>query len=228
MRLSSSSRSEFPVPHPVLSLVDKEQDGRKNLVQRLAAFDVVIVPGLDGSGPRHWQSLWEEFLLRHGVSVQRVEQGDWSRPDLVAWQMALQALVNVCVRPVVIIAHSLGALLTVHCAELSVAGALLVAPADVDEARASDVMRTRGFAPVPQKAVAFPSVLAASDNDEWLSPCRARFLAQRWGAELFPAGRVGHIGNRENLGMWQAGFHALERLLDRIDRERKTEGKHEI
>jgi predicted alpha/beta hydrolase family esterase len=40
----------------------------------------LIVPGLNGSGPGHWQTLWEE---KYGYK--RVEQRDWEKPDLLEW-----------------------------------------------------------------------------------------------------------------------------------------------
>ncbi|MFT8473481.1 RBBP9/YdeN family alpha/beta hydrolase [Acetobacter persici] len=180
-------------------------------------FDVLIVPGLDGSGEKHWQSLWKSALTARGVSAYSVEQEDWAGPDLEIWQKTLTSCVRRCSRPVLVLAHSLGALLTVHCADEKIAGALLVAPADLEETQASGRMRVKGFAPLPRTRVRFPMLLVTSENDEWLSSARARFLAECWGSELFAAGRVGHIGNRENLGIWKKGFLALERLLDRID-----------
>lgn len=227
MQISSSFGSEKFLSHPV-SWLDDDTDAELNaLLRRLMGFDVLIVPGLDGSGEGHWQSQWKKLLVRQGVFVRSVEQDNWVSPDLMTWKKTLESSVNLCTRPVLVIAHSLGALLTVHCVDLKIAGALLVAPADAEEARASDRIRVRDFAPLPQAAVRFPSVLATSDNDEWLSPARARFMAHCWGAELFPAGRVGHIGNRENLGIWREGFRALEKLLDRIDNEQTISEEHE-
>ncbi|HKU44709.1 MAG TPA: alpha/beta hydrolase, partial [Polyangiales bacterium] len=34
--------------------------------------DVLIIPGLGGSGPQHWQTRWEQL---HGY--RRVEQREW-------------------------------------------------------------------------------------------------------------------------------------------------------
>ncbi|NHN88848.1 RBBP9/YdeN family alpha/beta hydrolase [Acetobacter conturbans] len=188
----------------------------RSLIDRLRRFDVVIVPGLDNSDELHWQSQWENFWKRQGVSVQRVKQDDWSRPQLSEWRKELHAAISRCTRPVLLVAHSLGALLTAHCADLPVAGALLVAPADVEETISSQVSRISGFTPLPSMRLAFPAVMVASQNDEWLSFTRATLLARQWGASLFPAGWIGHIGNRENLGFWPDGFRALDVLLERI------------
>ncbi|BCI68903.1 RBBP9/YdeN family alpha/beta hydrolase [Acetobacter aceti] len=228
MQIASSFGSEKFLPHPGSWLDDETGAGLKTLLLRLMAFDVLIVPGLDGSGEHHWQSLWKHFLLHQGVFVRSVEQHDWNSPDLETWKKTLVSSVQHCSRPVLVVAHSLGALLTVHCADLEIAGALLVAPADAEETRAPARVRVRDFAPLPQGTLRFPSVLVTSDNDEWLSPARARFMAHCWGADLFPAGRVGHIGNQENLGIWREGFRALEKLLDRINNERVVAEEHTI
>ena len=37
---------------------------------------VLTVPGLNGSGPSHWQTLWEQSR----ADTARVELGLWSRP----------------------------------------------------------------------------------------------------------------------------------------------------
>ncbi|MFX7870436.1 alpha/beta hydrolase, partial [Acinetobacter baumannii] len=42
---------------------------------------VLTVPGLGGSGPSHWQTLWEEARL----DTKRVELGMWHTPHRNAW-----------------------------------------------------------------------------------------------------------------------------------------------
>ncbi|WP_437286614.1 alpha/beta hydrolase [Sorangium sp. So ce406] len=37
----------------------------------------LIVPGYTGSGPRHWQTLWEQKL----APARRAEMPDWDHPD---------------------------------------------------------------------------------------------------------------------------------------------------
>ncbi|MGD7253266.1 alpha/beta hydrolase, partial [Ralstonia pseudosolanacearum] len=46
-----------------------------------AGVAMLTVPGLYGSGPGHWQSRWEERF----PDWRRVEQDDWSTPDLARW-----------------------------------------------------------------------------------------------------------------------------------------------
>ena len=49
--------------------------------QKLRNTRVLTVPGLDGSGPEHWQTLWERRLDR----CERVQMGDWAYPERSKW-----------------------------------------------------------------------------------------------------------------------------------------------
>lgn len=49
------------------------------------ADPVIVVPGLNGSGPTHWQS-WIEAL----ICAQCVEQDDWARPDIDLWSARVE------------------------------------------------------------------------------------------------------------------------------------------
>ena len=42
---------------------------------------VLVVPGWNGSGAGHWQTLWEQKYLR----FRRVEQRNWTRPPREEW-----------------------------------------------------------------------------------------------------------------------------------------------
>ena len=64
---------------------------------------VLIIPGLGGSGPEHWQSLWQARL----PEARRVEQTDWDKPDRAGWIAQLDAAVAQSKRPPVLVAHSL-------------------------------------------------------------------------------------------------------------------------
>ena len=91
--------------------------------------NVLILPGWQNSGAGHWQTLWEQ---QHGWH--RVEQHDWMRPLRGDWSARLEETVVDADGPVVLVAHSLGCILTAWWAAHSpqaaskVRGALLVAP----------------------------------------------------------------------------------------------------
>jgi predicted alpha/beta hydrolase family esterase len=175
------------------------------------AAAILIVPGLGGSGPEHWQSRWQ----RSYPQTNRVEQTDWNRPVRADWLSRLaQALRDA--PGAILVGHSLGCALIAHLArrrpDLSIGGALLVAPADVDD---DDRIprEVRDFAPMPLARLPFRSVVVASTNDPYMAIERARALAQAWGARFVNAGACGHINVAAGFGPWPAGEELLAELM---------------
>ncbi|CAB5715903.1 Predicted esterase of the alpha/beta hydrolase fold [Delftia tsuruhatensis] len=168
---------------------------------------IVIVPGWRNSGPDHWQSLWAGQLPH----AERVEQDDWLVPHRDPWVAALEAQVLSRPDPVVIVAHSLGCITTVHMgpeASARVKGALLVAPAD-PERRA----QLADFAPVPYAPLPYRSVLVASSNDPYCPIRRAGAYARAWGSEFVRLQNAGHINVEAGFGDWPLGLALLQSLL---------------
>ncbi len=172
----------------------------------------LIVQGLDGSGPGHWQRIW----LEEDPDAVAVEQESWSAPTLNAWLSRLEAAVEANPGSLVV-AHSLGTVLLAHLAgrrpELAIAGALLVAPADVDCPNCAPE-RIRGFAPLPVEPLPFPATVVASRNDPYMGFDKASALAEAWGADLVDLGRAGHINVASGFGRWPRGY----RLADALER----------
>jgi serine hydrolase len=172
---------------------------------------VLIIPGLGGSGPDHWQTHWERTI----PSARRVEQADWNRPDLSTWLARLADAVE-SVQGAVLVAHSLGCALVAHLAaerpDLPIEAALLVAPADVDSARHTPA-HLRSFAPMPLVRFPFRSFVVASTNDPYMTIDRARALAAAWRAVLFDVGAQGHINADAGFGPWPAGEGLLDELI---------------
>src|SRR3546814_3777941 len=65
---------------------------------------VLTVPGLNNSGPGHWQTIWE--TTRN--DCERVDLGMWGRPHRNTWVNKLNAAIRQADRPVILVAHSLG------------------------------------------------------------------------------------------------------------------------
>ena len=160
----------------------------------MSDYNILTLPGWQGSGPQHWQSRWEAL---HGY--QRVEQHNWQQPLRGDWTARLQEVVVDSPQPVVLVAHSLGCILAAWWAAHSphahrVCAALLVAPGDVE----------RPDAPAP---------LLASRNDPFCSFARAQEMAQHWGARCVDAGNGGHLNADSGLGDWPQGQAWLHSLL---------------
>ncbi len=179
---------------------------------RTSDVDILIVPGWSDSGPDHWQSRWARTLK----TARRVEQDNWTAPEVEAWAGRIIEAATESTRPIVLVAHSLGVAAVAHMAQRIpkgfLSGAFLVAPADVDHAAHWPETRglrldgaASGFAPLPRKPLPFPSVLVASSTDPYCSLERATGLAADWGATLVEAGDAGHINSDSGHGPWPEG-----------------------
>ncbi|MBX3669704.1 MAG: alpha/beta hydrolase [Rhodocyclaceae bacterium] len=171
----------------------------------------LILPGLGGSGPLHWQSIWEQS----DPSFRRVVQRDWDQPKLADWVATLQQHVSACHTPPVLVAHSLACSLVAHWASGfggQVKAALLVSPSDV-ESPAHTPPEVRGFGPIPLDRLPFPSTLVASTNDPHVSLERAEYFAGSWGSQFVVLHNGGHINAESALGGWPEGRALLEQLL---------------
>lgn len=173
----------------------------------------LTVPGWNGSGPEHWQTLWEKEYGLH-----RVRQEDWSSPEAGRWTDALDKAISACPDSVVIIAHSLGCWVLIHWASLypdrsrAVQSALLVAPPDIETA-AELPESVRDFARHEVRRLQFPSMLVGSENDPYMPLHTSRTLAHLLGSSFINAGFAGHINVDSGHGPWPEGQSLLRRLL---------------
>lgn len=170
---------------------------------------VLTLPGLYNSGPEHWQTHWEK---EHGFI--RINQKDWDTPALEDWIASIDAAItNYPLDKVVLVGHSAA------CAAIAawaakhrrkIKGAMLVAPSDTEAP--SYPAGPVGFSPMPIVPLGFPSLVVASNDDEYVTLERAQFFATRWGSEFAFLCKAGHINSASNLGKWQVGFELLEKL----------------
>lgn len=178
----------------------------------LDAHDVLVVPGLGGSGETHWQTFWERAF----PAWRRVEQDDWSHPDRDLWVDRLGHAVAAARRPVLLVAHSLGCATIAHAASQGrlarVAGAFLVAMPDIERAD-FPVDLCLGFSPLPRSPLPFPSVMVGSTNDPWITLARLQGFAESFGSRFVDAGERHHIGTASGLGSWDEGLSHLDRFL---------------
>jgi len=177
---------------------------------------VLVLPGWQNSGPRHWQSRWEAL---HGDV--RVQQSDWMHPLRGDWMMRLDEAIGEleaaeAAPQVALVAHSLGCHLVAAWAAHSrktvrVRAALLVAPPDVerDEYRAA----LHSFTPIVRQPLPFPSLAVISPDDPFCDPQRARAMAADWGSGTLETGPRGHLNSDSGLGDWAEGRRLLADLL---------------
>lgn len=175
--------------------------------ERFAGVRVLVAPGLFGSGPDHWQSAWQRQFPRFS----RVEQSDWSWPNLERWSRAVVEAAIATNESVVIVAHSFGCLATVRASVFQsnlIAGALLVAPADPARFRVEDKL--------PNSTLDFPTTMVASSNDPWMPLDKAQRWAERWGSQFVRLDDAGHINSKSGYREWPQGLELLDQLCARL------------
>lgn len=167
---------------------------------------IVIVPGWRDSGPGHWQTLWAEQLSQ----ARRVVQDNWVSPVRRAWVERLAQTILAVDGPVVVAAHSLGCMATVHLpapVAARIDGALLVAPADPER---------RGvladFAPAPCQPLPYRSIVVASSTDPYCPVRLSGAYARAWGSEFVRLQDAGHINVESGHGDWPLGLALLQSL----------------
>ncbi len=171
----------------------------------------LIIPGVANSSPEHWQSLWEkEFPDK----FRRIEQTDWDTPVCDDWVKKIESEVQKeSPENVILVAHSLGCTAVAQWSKkfgTKIKGAFLVAPSDCEAE--SYTFDTKGFTPLPLNKLPFPSLVIASENDEYVSLERARQFADVWGSEFINVGEKGHINANSGFGEWNEGLEILQKL----------------
>jgi predicted alpha/beta hydrolase family esterase len=178
---------------------------------------VLIVPGWCGSGPTHWQTIWEQ---NHPDYV-RVNQKDWRSVHRADWVETLDRAVGSISGNVVLVAHSLGCLAVAWWAgaqsgsSRKVRGAMLVAPPDLNSAPGT-LPALASFTPTPLARLPFASLLVASENDPYASIEAAAGFAREWGSEFVNVGAEGHINADSGHGPWPLGQLYFERFQSHV------------
>jgi hypothetical protein len=176
----------------------------------VASTNILLLPGWQNSGPAHWQSRWE-----HRYGDLRVEQHDWMFPLRGDWIARLEEVLLAQNGPSVLVAHSLGCMLTAAWAAHSknthlVQGALLVAPGDPEREELRAALKS--WSPIVMRTLPFKSLLLGSHDDPYCSFARAREFATAWGCEFVDYGHRGHINAESGLGDWPEGRALLSQL----------------
>ncbi|WP_338425619.1 RBBP9/YdeN family alpha/beta hydrolase [Sphingopyxis kveilinensis] len=174
---------------------------------------ILTIPGLNNSGPAHWQSLWEHKFL----FAERIDLGGWDHPDKNEWVDRIAAAISAEPEPVLIAAHSLGCHAFAHwfgaasaLSRVRVAGALLVAPPDLSRLRRNHGLASFNDAPPFTSRV--PMVVVASDNDPYAKSSHVWHLSRKWDARFVNAGPFGHINADSGIGDWPYGQYLLASL----------------
>jgi len=177
---------------------------------------VLIVPGLREHVPDHWQTLLAQQLGR----VRTVPPLEHDKLSCAARVAAIETELQRIDGPVVLVAHSAGAIMVAHWARRAsrpIHGALLAAPADLETPLPAGypelpVLREHGWLPIPRGPLPFRSIVAASTNDPLARFERVAGLAADWGSRLEDIGAAGHLNPASGFGEWPRAMALLEEL----------------
>jgi hypothetical protein len=187
---------------------------------RISELDLLIVPGLGGSGPDHWQSRWGQKLS----TARFVAQQDWDAPRREPWVGEILREIEASTRPVALIGHSLGALAAASAvaeqgggqAGGKVKAVFLVAPPDLAAPGLAGAIDPLFKEKAPRAALQVPGVLVASRSDPFADWAFAERLADVWALDLADAGDAGHINAESGHGPWPEGLMRLAGLFATI------------
>ena len=183
------------------------------------SYTLLIVPGLRDHVPEHWQT----HLQAEWPGARSVPPLEHDKLSLAARVQALHEAITAIDGPIVLVAHSAGALMVVHWAAqhadsaARIHGALLVTPSDVENPLPAgypthDQLAAGGWLPTPRQRLPFPTIVAASRNDPLARYERTAGFAADWGARLVDLGEVGHLNPASGHGPWPRALDFIAEL----------------
>jgi uncharacterized protein len=176
----------------------------------------VIIPGIDGSDDKHWQSVWEK---QWGSSAVRIAPASWSRPDLPDWVAAVQTAYEIASQRddrVVLVAHSLGCWTAAEWldrARPDGVAAFLVAPPN-PQLPGFPRQAASTFVELSARSLPCRSLMVASDDDPYCDPTASASFADGWQSRFQLLEGQGHLNSDSGLGDWPAGMGLLRTLVD--------------
>ena len=168
----------------------------------MASRSFLILHGLYGSGPGHWQTWLNARLKADGERVAYPDLPDADLPSPHAWRAALDGeLAALPAGETIVICHSLACLLWFHHVAEGGPQAdrlLLVAP----PSQAAGLPEIEAFFPAPLPALPRGARLVCSDDDPYCPEGAAALYGEPLGipVDLLPG--AGHVTSDTGYGPW--------------------------
>jgi len=169
---------------------------------------ILIVHGLGGSGPGHWQTWLAESLATRGLDVRNPDLPSPDKPSLEAWLATLESeLEGLDPEGLVVVCHSLGSVTWLHLAARAqgrlAERVLLVAPPSAG----ADVPEIAEFVPAQLDAAATERAaastrIACADDDPYCP--EGPSLWQPLGVPIDVIEGGGHLNTDAGYGDWLA------------------------
>ncbi|WP_052723816.1 RBBP9/YdeN family alpha/beta hydrolase [Paenibacillus wulumuqiensis] len=167
----------------------------------------LLLHGLGGSGPEHWQTWLCQQLIERGHRVYYPRFPDHDLPSKEVWLGELNELMASIPQEeeLIVLTHSLGCLLWLHYAANEsvrrVRQAVLVCPPAAD----TTLEEISSFFPLPPAEqitlAAEDALIIQSSNDEYCSPVQTLFY-QQLGVPVLLLPHMGHINTASGHGPW--------------------------
>jgi predicted alpha/beta hydrolase family esterase len=170
----------------------------------MPARSFLILHGLEGSGPGHWQTWLAARLRADNERVAYPDLPDAEMPSLRSWQERLEGEIEALPEgEVIVVCHSLSCLLWLHHIAGGAAQAdrvLLVAP----PSEGAGVPQIAGFFPVPLPRLTTGARLVCADDDPYCPEGAAELYGAPLGipVDVIPGG--GHLNPEAGYGAWPA------------------------
>jgi serine hydrolase len=168
----------------------------------MPARSFLILHGLGGSGPGHWQTWLAARLRAAGERVAYPDLPDADMPSLVQWRETLDGELSALPGAGIVVCHSLSCLLWLHHVAdggVQAERTLLVAP----PSERAGIEAIEGFFPVPLPALT-GARLACSDDDPYCPEGAAGLYGEPLGVPVDVLPGKGHMNPETGLGPWPA------------------------
>ena len=166
----------------------------------------LILHGLEGSGPDHWQSWLAGRLREHGQRVSYPHLPDPFDPHPADWLRALDDELSLLDEPVVL-CHSLACLLWLRATARPASGrlasrVLLVAPPHRDDLEPVARFLDHGARPRDISRAAGETLIVCSDDDPHGPPGALPTYAEPLGIPAHVMPGTGHVNTDAGFGEW--------------------------
>jgi predicted alpha/beta hydrolase family esterase len=166
----------------------------------------LILHGLEGSGPEHWQTWLAGRLRERGERVRYPGLPDPFDPDPDTWRACLREELAALQGERVVLCHSLACRLwLLHARDndgMAAERVLLVAPPCADEIEAVARFRPDGVSAAAVRRAAAQTLIVCSDQDPYCSAGAVATYAEPLGVRYRLVPGAGHLNTDAGYGPW--------------------------
>lgn len=175
---------------------------------------VLILHGWNGSAYPHWQAILAQDLEKEGYEVSFPTLPNKDLPKLEDWKTYIKKEIE-DFNPNVVVCHSLGCITWFHIADeldIDLDKLMLVAPVKQE----CDIEEINTFFPypLPKDLKSKEAIIAASDNDPYMSLTQAIDLQQKLNVGMKIMNNAGHINAESGYGKLDCALDWIKRVVE--------------